>query len=207
MILRCPLLAVTVLATLVSSADAQKSATPLLDAVRTFCIATGAHPYAVRDAVLKAGGKALHPFAATMQPFPMTVTSWEFIANGHDLTISAGTATIPPSATSPQRINDNCIITSRVNEDASIAALQKWIGVAPDTISPGELAMSFYSYVEESAAHAPVPAEGAAYRAAVAQGRIWSVTLQRSANYASVQMFNVQPVSPAKNSRSGRGAG
>ena len=112
---------------LTAGADAQVHDPPLFAAFKTFCIDTGASPDAVKSAVEAAGSKQRVPPSATASPWPMTVTIWDITTGGHSMHVSTGTQRVPPMGERPEANSNHCIVSSFVNEDASVEAIRNWV--------------------------------------------------------------------------------
>jgi hypothetical protein len=174
---------------LTAGASAQTHDPPLFAAFKTFCIDTGAKPDAVKTAIEAAGGKQ-HAASATAQPFTMTVTSWDITAGGASLNVSAGTGQAPPIQNRAGENSNQCVVTSFVNDDASIEALRNWVGVPPGHVMRGNPTMYFFDYQEQDSARSPLPTARSAYDMAKAQGRLWSLVVFQVQDGASVQLVH-----------------
>src|SRR5215472_6956392 len=117
-----PILIATI-AFLTAGADAQVHDPPLFAAFKAFCVDTGASPNAVKSAVEAAGGEQRVPPSATAWPFPMTVTIWDVPTAGHRMYVSTGSQRVPPMGGRPEANSNHCIVSSFVNEDASVEAI------------------------------------------------------------------------------------
>jgi len=174
-----------------SSAAAQAPEAPLYAAFQAFCIATGGVPDAVNDAVEQAGGKA-----HTGQDLPgesTDATAWDIRADGEDLTIVAGTERIPDTLGGPPRDATVCVIDALGRDDASVAAIKQWTGVAPSHVSVRQSTMTAFDFRQVGGARGPVPADPAQRAAAVAAGQIWSLALRQSQTNTSVQIVHIVP--------------
>src|SRR5262249_20239338 len=152
----------------------------LFAAFKAFCIDTGASPDAVKSAVEAAGGKLHVPPSATAFPFPMTVTIWDIAMGGHSMSVSAGTQRVPPIQNRPEENSNGCTVSSVVNEDASIEAILKWVGVPPTHVSRGNLINYSFLYQELGSVRSALPADKIASDMATAEGRTWLLVLLQS---------------------------
>jgi len=191
-----------------AGADAQVHDLPPFAAFKTFCIDTGTSPDAVKSAVEAAGGKQRVPPSATASPWPMTVTIWDITTGGHSMHVSTGTQRVPPMGGRPEANSNHCIVSSFVNEDASVEAIRNWVGVPPDHISQGNPVLYSFNYQELGspivgmvaphyrAVRSTLPADKTAYDRAKAEGRIWSLGVLQSQDGASVQLMHdlAQPI-------------
>src|SRR5262249_23629905 len=118
-----PILIATV-AILTVGTDAQLPDPPLFAAFKAFCVDTGASADSVKWAAAAAGGKQHGPSGATAWPFPMTVTTWDVSMGGHSMYVSTGTQLVPPMGGRPEANSNHCIVSSFVNEDASVEAIR-----------------------------------------------------------------------------------
>ena len=187
---------IATVAILTAGADAQALDPPLFAAFKAFCIDTGASPDAVKSAVEAAGGKLHVPPSATAFPFPMTVTIWDIAMGGHSMSVSAGTQRVPPIQNRPEENSNGCTVSSVVNEDASIEAILKWVGVPPTHVSRGNLINYSFLYQELGSVRAALPADKIASDMAAAEGRTWLLVLLQSQDGASAQLmhFLARPV-------------
>ena len=195
-------------AILTAEADAQVHDAPLFAAFKAFCVDTGASPDAVKSAVEAAGGKQRVPPSATASPWPQTVTVWDITTGGHSMYVSTGTQQVPPMGGRPEANSNHCIVSSFVNEDASVEAIRNWVGVPPDHISQGNPVLYSFNYQELGspivgmvaphyrAVRSTLPADKTAYDRAKAEGRIWSLGVLQSQDGASVQLMHdlAQPI-------------
>src|SRR5262249_59480 len=135
-------------AILAAGTDAQVHDPPLFAAFKAFCVDTGASPEAVKSAVETAGGKQRVPPRATASPWPMTGTIWDITTGGRGMHVSTGTQRVPPMGGGPKANSNHCIVSSFVNEDASVEAIRNWVGVPPDHISQGNPVLYSFNYQE-----------------------------------------------------------
>jgi hypothetical protein len=186
-----PALILIVTAILTAGAAAQTPDPPLFAVFKAFCVETGANPDAVKSAVEAAGGKQHGPPGATAQPFPKTVTSWNITVGGASLNVSAGTQQVAAVQNRAEENSNHCVVTSFVNDDASIEAIQKWVGVPPTNISQDKPTLYLFSYQELGSARSALPTDKTAYDLAKAEGRIWSLILFQPQDGASVQLAHL----------------
>jgi len=137
----------------VSTLHAQDQSAPLFAAFRTYCLEAGADPDQVRMAVEVAGGKAHVQGASTSTPWPMTMQSWDFIAQGHRMILTIGTAQQPDGHGMVAKTTNCTIYSYGGDESASMEALRKWAGVPRD---PGGSFTEFYNFRKKGAAHIPI---------------------------------------------------
>jgi hypothetical protein len=174
---------------LIVALDGQASAQefPLFTAFKSFCVNTGGAPDAIRPAVEMAGGK---PFksASSDSPHPMTTQSWSITIDGHKMMVSAGTSRRPYSQGRIFEAYD-CTINSFADEESSIAKIQEWAGVSPDSSSSAE--SIYYDYQEQKDVRSPMPADKAARESIMAAGHAWTLVVRRPArDFASVQLMH-----------------
>jgi hypothetical protein len=172
-----------------SAGGAQAHDPPLFAVFKAFCIDTGANPDAVKYAIEAAGGK-LHAAGATAQPFTMTVTSWDITAGGASLNISAGSGQAPPIQNLAGESSNQCVVTSFVNDDASVEALRDWVGIPPGHVLRGNPTISFFDYQEQGSIRSTLPTAKSAYDMAKVEGRLWSLVVLQSQDGASVQLVH-----------------
>jgi len=195
-------------------------ATPLFDAFKTFCAATGAEPAAVASAVKAAGGTQFMPPTTTDFPFPITLASWNVEVEGQKMEISAsGSFPSKKNPPFPTQVADTytCGIEVRTNDRASVAALQKWIGIAPYNVAPDDeptpahvkgipdkvlksfaeaskdLTMYFYAYTDVNGAHVKIT-DPAAGRSARRAGRNRQLVLLQNPRGVSLQYMRELPI-------------
>jgi hypothetical protein len=146
---------------------------PLFAAFKAFCIDTGANPDAMKSAVEAAGGKQ-HGAGATEHPFKMT----------------AGTQQASPVQNRAEENSNQCVVTSFVNDDASIEALHNWVGIPPGHVLRGNPTISFFDYQEQGSVRSTLPTSKSAYDMAKVEGRLWSLVVLQSPDGASVQLVH-----------------
>jgi len=182
------LVVVTVIA-FSTAARAQDVDQPFFAAFKTFCADTGAKPDLVKAAVEAAPFATPHdpPGSSTTVPFPMTVASWDISWNGHKLTVTAGTTQTPYG---PDKVRDAiaCSVLSFTNEDESIAAIRRWVGVQPDTNFPSS-GTTIYNYQENGSERTAIIGD-AVDRSADVEGRAWQLTVGQRPEGATVQMMH-----------------
>ncbi len=186
------------------------SALPLYTAFKTFCVDTGAVPQAVNAAVKNAGGKPHDPAGGSTEdgtlpgaPFPMTLSNWVVTVSGHHMLVNSGTS-LPsrqyPFAKFPPHDFDSCDIQSFENEDASVTAIQKWVGMPPvrmaapsdaDEYSP-DLAQYHYVYQVVGSERMPMK-DKELVEAAEVEGRYWSLVLLSDPRGAAVHYMHILP--------------
>jgi hypothetical protein len=185
------------LGSLTADAHAQAVQPPLFAAFKSFCVNTGAGPDAAKPAVEMAGGK---PFkeGATSTPYPMTMKSWLITIDGHQMIVSAVSSRAPYGHGRTAGTNQ-CDITSDTNEDSSIAAIQKWVGVSPYRSSiDGPNTFSFYDYQEQGSLRLPLPTDKAAVKSTMEAGHSWNLVVTKSQGMASISLTHMLAVSPAE---------
>jgi hypothetical protein len=167
--------------------QAQADELPLLAAFKSFCVNTGGGPDAVKPAVEMAGGKQFKS-ASSDSPYPMTVASWSVTIGGHKMMVSTGTSRPPLSAGRVGNTTD-CTIVSFANEDTSIAKIQEWVRVPPDSSS--DAGSIFYGYQEQREVRSPLPTDKRAMGSLMAAGHIWSLVIRRpTTDFASIQLIH-----------------
>jgi hypothetical protein len=180
-------------------AHAQDADPPMFADFKSFCIATGADPNAMKVVVEANGARLLRPPASTTYPFPMTTTIWEQRLSDRVITVAAGSIYSPARIYHAEYGANACTLTSHTNDDASVDAIRKWIGIPPERVSPGGLTIYFFDYVETASGHAAVPSDNTAREAAAARGELWHVVLLHAKDGASVQvMHDIPPSNSAK---------
>jgi hypothetical protein len=172
------------------AAHAQGDSKAFYDAFRTFCADPGARPDSVRAAVEAAPfATPVHPPASTTTPYPMTTAGWNINWNGHTFTVNAGTSQAPYS---PKLVMGtvSCVISSRINEDAGIAAIREWVGVQSDPNSPFSAGITYYSYRENGSGRTTIVGDDAAFKSAMTEGNAWLLTVIQKPDFASVQLMH-----------------
>jgi ankyrin repeat protein len=155
-----------------TGAHAQGSPLPLFDAFKAYCVDTNAQPDAIKQAVEAAGGTPRRP-GSTLGPTPMTTAGWDISVSGHSLLVSAGTS-MPPNGHGKLLNMSACSIQSFSNEDASVEAIRRWVGVAPDRVSSG---LYLYTYKETGSRRSAVSKEEVARSMSDPDGRVWSLSV------------------------------
>jgi hypothetical protein len=160
-----------------------------------FCVATGAAPGAVEDAVEAAGGKARN-VPDDMEPgSAISVGAWEYRTGGEDMTIVEGTQSIPDAHGGPPRDATACIIEAQARDDAGAFAIKQWTGVAPSHVETRDATVTRFDFRQAGGVHTPVPADRAIYDTAVANGEIWKLVLRQSQLLTAVQLVHIVPES------------
>ena len=182
-----PMLIATTILT--AETNAQVHEPPLFAVFKASCVDTGANPDAVKSAVEAVGGKQ-HASGATAQPFPMTVITWDITVGGASLNVSAGTQQVAPVQNRPEENSNQCVVSSFVNDDASVEAIRNWVGVPPANVLRGNPTIYFFNYQEQGSARSTLPTAKTAYDMAKLEGRIWSLVVLQSQDGASVQLVH-----------------
>ena len=177
-----------------NTAHAQSADEPFYAAFKTFCADTGANPDLVKRAVKAAPLAMPHnpPGASTTVPYPMTTASWDINWNSRKYIVSIDTSDAPYG---PDRKLEtvSCSITSRADEEASAAAIRKWVGIQPDPNSSA--GVTYYNYRQDGSVRAAISGD-AAVKSALAEGRAWLLTVRQQPNIASVQLMHFQAPTP-----------
>jgi hypothetical protein len=169
---------------------------PLFAAFKSFCVNTGGGPDAVKPAVEMAGGKQFKPPTSSGATYSMTVASWLVTIDGHKMLVSAGTS---HQRHASGRVSDSnsCTINSDANEDGSIAEIQRWVGVPPNSISTAD--STYYDYQEQGSARLPLPTDKEAVKSIMAAGHAWTlVVIRPDANSASIHLTHLLGVTQAQ---------
>jgi hypothetical protein len=157
---------VLVLLTLVAGPAPATDAAPLYAIFQQFCIATGAKPEAV-EAALRAAGwvKASQPDGSV---------SWQRSPTDHALRINTGTATTDNG-------RGHCMAVNEAADDASVVAIQKWVGVTPDVSGDAVMTSYFYVFREAGGVRSALPDNDRAAQAdAETKGEAWVLVLDRA---------------------------
>ncbi len=173
-----------------------RAQTPLFDDFKAFCADTGDDPGAIARAVEAAGGVQHGMPGATDFPWPMTTRSWDHRVGAQSLTVSAGSMHTPKVPSAPEQNSTSCIVTTFANDDSSVAALRKWVGVPAADVSSGSPTIYHFSFQLKDGRHMDLPSDARAQRALEAKGMVWMLVVLRSSNGASVQLAHVLPASP-----------
>jgi hypothetical protein len=83
----------------------------------------------------------------------------------------------------------SCVISSRANEDASIAMIRKWVGVQPAPSYPSSSGVTYYDYREDGSGRTAIVGD-AAVKSANTEGQSWTLTVMQQSNNASVQLMH-----------------
>jgi len=142
------LLAVTIPARAAPAED-----TPMVWAFRHFCADEAFTLDEARLAVAVAGGKQRGP--AAKMPGAPSVTFWDIAIKGSKLTVALGGQRVPAA---PGGAADMvaCTIYADGSDDAGVAALRRWAGVAPSRQSAAK-DLSVYRFLSEKGKHLPEP--------------------------------------------------
>jgi hypothetical protein len=172
-----------------NGAHAQNASVPFYDAFTTFCSNTGATPDLVKAAVEAAPLSHLSGApGSTTFPYPMTVTNWNVNWNGNNYTVASLTARSPYG---PNQImeSNSCTITSRADDDASVAAIRKWVGVQPNPSSRPDSGITYYDYREDGSLRVATISD-AAVKSAETAGKAWTMTVILQPGFVSVQLVH-----------------
>jgi hypothetical protein len=172
-----------------AGAPAQTTDPPLLAAFKAFCVATGARPDAVKQAVEAVGGTVFNPtgiYREKSPPLEMTLTVWNWAVGSYAMKISAGSLH-DLSAPDGSRDLESCAIRGEGKDDASVEAIREWVGVAPDP-KRSSPPMFIFNFEERAGVRSPLPASDAAYRVANTEGRLWSLHLFGSDQLAGAEL-------------------
>jgi len=181
-----------------SAAWAQEGEDAFYAAFKKFCTETGAEPDSVKAAVEATPlATPIRPPASTAPPYPMTAVGWNVNWNGHPLIINSGTSLAPygPGLAMP---TVSCVVSSRGNEDAGIAAIRKWVGVQSDPQASTSSGSSYYTYREDGFGRKPMIGDDAALKSAMAQGKAWLLTVVQWPDFASAQLMHFLAPTAAK---------
>jgi ankyrin repeat protein len=168
----------------------QDSPLPLFDAFKAYCIDTNAQPNAIRQSVEAAGGKEVSALWSRSSSLPMGVAIWKLGVPGHSLTVSAGVSQSPTGH--DKRTDVVCMVTSHNNEDASIEAARRWVGVAPNRVVPGDQTLYYYTYKELGSKRSALSSDQIGRDGAELDGLLCVLTLSQGRNGAFIQL--VHPV-------------
>jgi len=165
------------------SAVAADAGTPLFSAFESFCADTGARADDVKRAVLAAGGAPHDPPTRSVEtPFSMQTSLWDIKAGGHALVVAAGAA---HTAGAAARAMNDCVVSGRDVDAASLKALADWAGVAANPDANERL--TYYVFEEKNGAHQAISDA----KAAEAEGRVWRLSVIRAPGVASVELMHL----------------
>ena len=157
----------------------------LFAAFKRFCVDTGASPDAMKAAVEAAGGTFKTQGDTGDGLVFMTVTSWNYVADGQYFIISAGTMRVSAFADQPRKYSRECTIFTSGDVDASVAAIREWVGVPSFSVS--NEATGYYFQVLGSARLRMDPSNDAT-RTAKSEGRERLLVVIQKPHWASVQL-------------------
>jgi hypothetical protein len=187
-------LSVVIVVAFAGAARAQSADESFYAAFKTFCADTGAKSDLVKGVVEAAPFTVPHnpSGTATTVPYPMTTASWDINWNGHKYIVSIDTSRAPYG---PGRKLEaaSCSVLSFADEEASLAAIRKWVGIQPDPNSSSGI--TFYSYREDGSARVAIIGDDAV-KSAIAEGSTWLLTVRQQPNIASVQLMRFQTPPP-----------
>jgi hypothetical protein len=172
-----PFMLLTAICCLPANAEAQSSDPPLFAAFKTYCIQYGADPDAVDAAIQAAGGTQTSP-PYKFEGWHATMRFWDLNLFFHTIRMITGSAWSPSGEAS-------CSALITEQDDASLTAIIKWVGVAPKSKEPGRLVFDF-EMVGENRVAAPV--DTAAYQKDKVEGRLWELTLEKSRRSTSASL-------------------
>jgi len=111
------------------------------------------------------------------------------------LTVMAG-STQTPMGSDQVRDAIACSVFSFTNEDESIAAIRRWVGVQPDT-NFGSSGITIYNYQEYGSVRTATIGDAAVHSADV-EGRAWQLTVGQRPDGATVQLIHWMAPTPRK---------
>jgi hypothetical protein len=168
---------------------------PLFTALKNFCVYTDGVPGAVKSTVEMAGGKQVKPPVSTGGHYPQIVTAWLVAVADHKMLVSS-VASQQPYGNGRVSYSTHCILFSYANEDNSIEAIRRWVGVRPSSSSQGGSA--YYDYQERDSVRSPMPTDKEAFEKIMAAGRARTLMIVRPSNsFASIELTHFLGISPA----------
>lgn len=147
---------------------------PLYAAFRAFCADTGDNPGAIKAAVEAAGGR--------LRGTPTDVsTTWDVVVNGHAMAV---TVTVVRSGVA-------CRIDSATEESDSLDEIGDWSGVGRfDKYEVGDRTVRHCQYQSQLGRNVGYATRAEA-EVAMAEGRLWDLTLTDDPHAASVALIHV----------------
>ena len=191
-------------------ASAAKPDLPLFTAFKAICIDTGAKLELVSAAVQAAGGTPHYPNSGSTEyaalpdgAFPKSLVVWDVAVEGRRMMVFAGgdhTSRDQGVQSDGTDDFDSCQIDSDADEDASVAALRAWAGVAVqfeavisrDAEGNPEITQTHFQFQKAGSAHKPI-ANKAERLAVRAKGRYWAFDIVRSPKTVSVTLIHSLP--------------
>jgi hypothetical protein len=193
-----PILIVAI-TSLAGDASAQNDVTPLWTAFKTFCIDTGAKPDAVEAAVVKAGG-VLKNRVDTQWPYPMKGAFLEYVIAGDRLSVQTMKSHIPQFISMGDLYGEQCMIgtitnDTNSNDDISVAAIRRWVGIPPvrQMITPDIGSSEGYIYRETETGRIALEPNSEAMHKASAEGQEWVLVILQMHGHAGVQLGHILP--------------
>jgi hypothetical protein len=176
-----------------TGAAAQAADPPLFAAFKAFCVATGARPDAIKQAVEAAGGTLFRPTNTVKDPPPesseTTATVWSWAVGSYAMKISAVSLRRAPADAGD--FAHDCMVRGEAKDDASVEAIRKWVGVAPDPNKAADPAMSIFNFEERAGVRSSWPDSDAEMAAARTEGRVWRLNLYGSDRLAGVRLTHL----------------
>ena len=167
------------------SPASSKGAIPLYDAFNSLCVATNTQPDLIEKAIKVSPFKITQRgSASTAKPIPMSTTLWDMAYEGHKMTLAIGESQEPLGTTMVTN-TQNCTITSFSNEDASIDAIRRWVGLPGNSNkSPG---VTLYEFQMQGSSRISLEG-GDAEKIAKTEGRAWHIAIINGQNMGSVML-------------------
>lgn len=166
---------------------------PLYATFLKVCVATDGDPGAVQDAVDALGGKSINTPDDLEPGSAVSIASWDYRMSGVDMTVVAGTQSIPDPNGGPPRSATACIVQAQPRDDMGAFAIKQWVGVPPTHIETRETTVTRFDFRAGGGTHTAVPADRSAYSAAISAGQIWSLVLRQTQLSTSVQLIHIVP--------------
>ena len=153
---------------------------PLFESFKTICVDTQGQREAVEKAIERAGGRLRQ---SKFDGVYVSYWFWDIAVAGHTMSVDFTMFRNPRDAI--------CGVTSEHNEDDSIAAIIKWVGVAPepDTVisDPHHTARTF-RYQQQGDSRSPLPTDQAVFGQMLINGRLHTLWVSQYSTSASVSI-------------------
>ena len=181
-----------------AASHAQAEDAPLFAVFKTFCIDTHGQLDPLRAALQSAGGKLVDPspVVTKVEDSTITTTIWEVSVLGRDYRVSFVDLR-SGFETAQGRYSEDCGVETVLDDEASLVAARRWIGIPPSHAYSNVMDMELYDFQQSGDQIAPLPDDADAFKKLELSGRVWALSLQRSPKGTNLDLQHSMPP-PAK---------
>jgi hypothetical protein len=159
---------------------------PFFESFKTICVDTEGQRDAVEKAIEHAGGRLRQN---KVDGIYITFRSWDVTVAGHPMSVDY----MMMRKGDPRDVI--CSLASEHNEDDSISAIIKWVGVAPDTVnSASHHTARKFRYQQQGDSRLPWPTDKAVFGQMLRNGQLHTLRVSQYSTSASVSIHWDIPV-------------